>query len=92
MYKNVWKIIYKRGITWKLRKVDQSFLCMTCCPDLIHIPIKLHEDILNGYRIMEHTRMFTDGWTETFPSALTCYKDSRPCPAVGQYQLDALVT
>ena len=25
------------------------------------------------------------------PSYLTCYKDSRPCPTVGQYQLDALV-
>ena len=23
---------------------------------------------------------------------LTCYKDSRPCPAVSQYQLDILVT
>ena len=26
-----------------------------------------------------------------FPSTVTCYKDSRPCPAVSQYQLDALV-
>ena len=26
------------------------------------------------------------------PSTLTCYKDSRPCPTVSQYQLDALVT
>ena len=25
------------------------------------------------------------------PSTLTCYKDSRPCPTVCQYQLDALV-
>ena len=25
-------------------------------------------------------------------STLTCYKDSRPCPTVSQYQLDALVT
>ena len=25
------------------------------------------------------------------PSTLTCYKDSRPCPTVSQYQLDALV-
>ena len=29
---------------------------------------------------------------KTFPSTLTCYKDSRPCPAVSQYQLDAPVT
>ena len=26
------------------------------------------------------------------PSTLTCCKDSRPCPAVSQNQLDALVT
>ena len=29
---------------------------------------------------------------KTFPSSLTCYKDSRPCPTDSQYQLDALVT
>ena len=28
---------------------------------------------------------------KTFPSSLTCYKDSRPCPTVSQYQLEALV-
>ena len=26
------------------------------------------------------------------PSTLTCYKDSRPCPTVSQYQLDTPVT
>ena len=26
------------------------------------------------------------------PSTLTCYKDSRPCPTVSQYQSDAPVT
>ena len=29
---------------------------------------------------------------KTFPSTLTCYKDSKPCPTVSQYQLDAPVT
>ena len=29
---------------------------------------------------------------KTSPSTLTCYKDSRPCPAVSQYQLDALAS
>ena len=29
---------------------------------------------------------------KTSPSTLTCYKDSRPCPAVSQYQLGTLVT
>ena len=28
---------------------------------------------------------------KSFPSTLTCYKDSKPCPTVSQYQLDALV-
>ena len=27
-----------------------------------------------------------------FPIYITCYKDSRPCPTVSQYQLDAPVT
>ena len=39
--------INQRGITWKLRQGEQSFLYMTHRPDLIHIPIKWHEDILN---------------------------------------------
>ena len=26
------------------------------------------------------------------PSTLTCYKDSRPCPTVSQYQLDTPAT
>ena len=29
---------------------------------------------------------------KAFPSTLTCYKDSRPCPTVSQYLLDAPVT
>ena len=29
---------------------------------------------------------------KAFPSSLTCYKDSRPCPTVSQYQSDAPVT
>ena len=32
------------------------------------------------------------GEIKTFPSSLTRYKDSEPCPTVGQYQLDAPVT
>ena len=50
--------INQRCITWKLRKEEQSFLCITRRPDLKHIPINLHEDILNCYLIMEHTGMF----------------------------------
>ena len=29
---------------------------------------------------------------KTFPPTLTCYKDSKPCPTVSQYQLYAPVT
>ena len=39
--------INQRGRAWKIRKAEQSFLCLTRHPDLIHIPIKLYEDILN---------------------------------------------
>ena len=38
----------QRGIIWKLRMGEQSFMYATCSPDLIHIPINLHEDIQNG--------------------------------------------
>ena len=42
---------YKRGIIWKQIKGKQSFLCTTCRLDLINIPITLHEDILDVYRL-----------------------------------------
>ena len=41
--------INQRGITWKIIKGEQSFLSVTCRRDLIHILMKLHEDIPNGY-------------------------------------------
>ena len=37
---------FQRGITQKLRKGEQSFLCGTLCFDLIYISIKYHKDIL----------------------------------------------
>ena len=37
----------QKGITWKIRKEEQSLFCATHRRDLIHIPIKLHEDIPN---------------------------------------------
>ena len=39
----------QRGITLKLGKGEQSFLCATHKRDLINIPIKLHDDIPDGY-------------------------------------------
>ena len=40
------KKLIKWGITWKIRKGEQSFLCITPRRNQIHTPIKLHEDIL----------------------------------------------
>ena len=48
----------QRGVTWKIRKEEQSILCATHRTDLIHIPIKFHENIPNGYRVVARTRMF----------------------------------
>ena len=39
----------QRGLAWKIRKAEQSFLCATHCRDILHIPIQKHEDIPNGY-------------------------------------------
>ena len=50
--------INQRGRTWRIRKGEQSFLSATHRYDLIHIPIKLHEDIPKGYRVIARTRMF----------------------------------
>ena len=36
----------QRGITQKLIKGEQSFLCRTHCLNLLHIPIQLYEDIM----------------------------------------------
>ena len=45
--------INQRGITGKLRKGKQWFLCRTHCLGLIYISIKLHEDIPNVLGVME---------------------------------------
>ena len=42
----------------KIKKGEQSFLCRACRPDLIHIPVMFHEDILNGKLVMAHIRIF----------------------------------
>ena len=56
--------INQRGITWKLKKGDQSVLFTTHRHDLIHIPIKLHEDTSNSYLVMGRTRMFGKKWSK----------------------------
>ena len=47
----------QREMTWKQRKGEQPFSRVIPCPDLIHISIKLHEDIPNCYWVTAHTRM-----------------------------------
>ena len=37
-----------KGAKGETEKGEQSFLNAVRCPDLIHTPINLHEDILNG--------------------------------------------
>ena len=44
----------KGDITRKLRKGEQSFLCLTHRIDTIHIIIKLHEDIYNSYNLLSY--------------------------------------
>ena len=50
----------QRGITWKLRKREQSFLSAALHRDLTHIPIELYEDIPNHYCVMSHTRILEE--------------------------------
>ena len=50
----------KKGITWKLRRGEQSFLCATHHHDQIHIPIKLADDRYASSHIA-HTRAFQKG-------------------------------
>ena len=48
---------YQRGITLKLRKGKQLLFCAIHCLYLLHIPIKLDEDIMNSGLVIECTRM-----------------------------------
>ena len=43
---------YQRNITWKLRKGSTTHRLY-----ILQIPIKLHEDIMNGEIVMECTRV-----------------------------------
>ena len=47
-----------KGHILKTNKKGKSFMCTTSHLDIIQSPIKLHEDILNGYRVMVCTRIF----------------------------------
>ena len=49
----MFKRINQRSITWKIRTGEQRG--NNHRHDLINIPIKLHEDIFNGYRVMSRT-------------------------------------
>ena len=53
MVTEIWSIqdclekLNQRGITKKIKK-GEAIILVPCCLDLIHIPIKLHEDIMNS--------------------------------------------
>ena len=49
--------INQRGITWKLNTEKKIILKATNRFYLLHIPIKLHENISNDYGVMGCTRM-----------------------------------
>ena len=51
----------QRDITQKLRRGEQSFLCVIHCLDLLYISIKYHEDILKIYGRRDRQ---TDGWID----------------------------
>ena len=47
----------QRGMTWKVREGEQSLLYVTHRHVLIHIPLKLYEDIPYGYGVMSRTKI-----------------------------------
>ena len=72
---------------------------MTCTPlwvILCHLPEKGRKEIVEEIKERDRgERKMNEGEEteeiKTFPSTLTCCKDSRPCPTVNQYQLEAPV-
>ena len=74
--------------------------CQTLWVILCHLPEKERKDIeeiVEEMKVRDREERGTgmkvkkQKKKQHSPSNLTCYKDSRPCPTVGQYQLDALV-
>ena len=64
---NLYRVMVKKRISGKnstkgnnleTKKGQTIILVRNHCPVLIHVPIKLHEDIPNHYRVMAYTRMF----------------------------------
>ena len=55
--KDSMKIILSKEVTQKVRKGERSFLYATRRLGLIHIAMKFHFDIPNGYRVMMHARI-----------------------------------
>ena len=82
-YKNIEKKCkkIKRGNTQKLINKEQSFLYATHFLDQIHIPIKCHEDISNGYRVMGCTRReITQNKHKNKQNAITLKPENRTQP------------
>ena len=46
---------FKRGITTKLYRQELHFLCSACRLMMLFISMKFHDNILNGFQVMEET-------------------------------------
>ena len=45
----------QRGITTKLYRQELWFLCSACHLMMLYISMKFHENILNGFQVIEPT-------------------------------------
>ena len=57
----------QRAITQKEGKPELQFMCSARCHIVLYICVKLRDNIINGIRVMERTRMIesADGRTDT---------------------------
>ena len=48
---------FRRAITPKVGKPELWFMCSACCPIVLYIYVKFKENITNGKRVIERTRV-----------------------------------
>ena len=77
-------------LCWGLTTRQPSWVILCCLPEKERKEIV--EEMKERDREERGTGMKVKKQNKNTPSTLTCYKDSRPCPTVSQYQLDAPVT
>ena len=47
---------FQRGITTKLYRQELRFLCSAYCLRMLYVSMKFHDNILNGFQVIEWTR------------------------------------